>query len=333
MSSTTPTLQQEGPASPTREDEALVWLVRLRRPELSEQDTREFASWLGQHPDNPAASDRAAELWELTAALPSETGVSAATSRSSRPLRARHGFALAATVLLGAVGLSFVLSGDETFQTDEGEQLQVTLEDGSRVWLNTASEIASRVDAGGSRQVTLVRGEAFFDIAPDARHPFTIDSGDVRVVVLGTRFNVWNDGNQTRVDVESGQVQLDVRSSTGQRDTTRLQSGQSAEGDASGIHVSTASESRLDRWREGRLVYDNVSLGELVADLDRYVPGALALADDDLANLEVSAVLQLGDSDSGNQNDMLDALAAGLDLTWSDLPGDLKLITRKPLPN
>jgi transmembrane sensor len=114
------------------------------------------------------------------------------------------------------------------------------------------------------------------------------------------------------------------------RETTRVEAGQSAAGDAEGIQsLLSAKGNRLDRWRDGRIVYDDVPLGEVVSDLDRYIPGTLALADEDLAMLEVSAVLHLPDGTDADPNDLLDALTTSLDLSWSEVPGELKLISRK----
>ncbi|RZK69241.1 MAG: hypothetical protein EOO85_22760, partial [Pedobacter sp.] len=72
-----------------------------------------------------------------------------------------------------------------------GGQYQVVLSDGTRVWLNSAStlEYPSQFSKGPERKVVL-RGEAYFEVAKDIKHPFIVISGNQDIIVLGTHFNV-----------------------------------------------------------------------------------------------------------------------------------------------
>ena len=79
-----------------------------------------------------------------------------------------------------------------------GEQRTIQLEDGSRIILDTGSEVAVRF-TGGRRSVTLNNGQAMFDVEGDPARPFIVDAGDTRVTAIGTRFDVRRSGTGARV--------------------------------------------------------------------------------------------------------------------------------------
>src|SRR5690606_33439973 len=83
--------------------------------------------------------------------------------------------------------------------TPKGGQYQVTLPDGTNVWLNAASSLRypMRFD-GDSREVEL-EGEGYFEVVPDKRHRFIVHSKAHKVTVLGTRFNVNAYGNERTI--------------------------------------------------------------------------------------------------------------------------------------
>ncbi|WP_326991481.1 FecR domain-containing protein [Chitinophaga sp. 212800010-3] len=74
--------------------------------------------------------------------------------------------------------------------TPEGVRKKVLLEDGTQVWLNVGSHLSYPANIGSSHREVYLRGEAFFEVAQQAAHPFVIHTPDLNVQVLGTRFNV-----------------------------------------------------------------------------------------------------------------------------------------------
>lgn len=77
-----------------------------------------------------------------------------------------------------------------TLTTPRGREYLLTLSDGTRVWLNTESQLRYPVQFTGERRTVYLVGEAYFDVHPDASHPFTVISGPAEVTVLGTSFNL-----------------------------------------------------------------------------------------------------------------------------------------------
>lgn len=311
------------------DEQAIEWLARLRRPELTDEETEAFADWIAQGPEQQSAFDRMTSLWALTGGLRQESRVSGnvpslvqqRTIPQSLPRRWERWYAIAATVIFGVLTLSF-LENDQSHATKPGEQREITLEDGSRIWLNTDTTVVVDVQAGDDRELQILRGEVYFEIAPDVKHPFEIKTPTARIRVTGTAFNVYSSATDTRVDVASGTVEI-TSDRNGSSGTLTASEGDQVTADASGLH-RTGELTRLDAWRNGRIVYNDVTLGALLADLDRYLPGTISIADDSLADIAVSAHLRLEDEGA-----MLDALTRSLDLTSTRVPGDLILITKK----
>jgi len=97
-----------------------------------------------------------------------------------------------------------------TISTPYGGKYQVTLNDGTRVWLNAVSELTfPTAFAGATREVSL-KGEAYFEIAPNAAQPFVVKAGDSKVHVLGTHFNVmaYDEEDAVRTTLLEGAVRM-----------------------------------------------------------------------------------------------------------------------------
>jgi len=77
-----------------------------------------------------------------------------------------------------------------TLATPRGGQYQLTLPDGSRVWLNAASSIRYPTDFRGAERNVTVTGEAYFEVVKNTKMPFVVNAGATRTTVLGTHFNV-----------------------------------------------------------------------------------------------------------------------------------------------
>ena len=81
-------------------------------------------------------------------------------------------------------------TGYNTIQTPIGGKFQLTLADGSRVWLNSASSLRFPVYFSGDNRTVELKGEAYFEVAKTQNKKFTVRSGNQTVEVLGTHFNI-----------------------------------------------------------------------------------------------------------------------------------------------
>lgn len=192
---------------------------------------------------------------------------------------------IAATVWVAGGGLEN-LQAD--YVTAAGESRTVTLADGSRATLNTDTALAVTF-SDGERRLTLLRGEAFFDVAPDPARPFAVTAPGGQARALGTRFNLRLDGAGVVAAVEEGVVAATPAASPGAALT--LTAGQTA-------RIEPASARRLDgveaadetAWRRGQLVFFRAPLGEVAAALNRYHRGYIVILNDDLRAKPVTGV-------------------------------------------
>jgi transmembrane sensor len=185
--------------------------------------------------------------------------------------------------------------------TPHGRRLQQTLPDGSQLTLDAQSQADVAFDAS-RRAVQLVRGAAFFAVSTDAARPFVVDAGGVTVTVLGTRFGVELDpAGDVLVQVASGRVRV----ARGYRVLA------DALGAGQGLRVSPQGVARradgpAAPWREGRVHFDAVPLGEAIERLARYTAFDLR-ADARAAQLRVSGSVEVAEL-----SDWLQALPAAL---------------------
>ncbi|MBS7781111.1 FecR domain-containing protein, partial [Acidovorax sp. CCYZU-2555] len=175
--------------------------------------------------------------------------------------------------------------------TGPGEMRAVALPDGTRVTLNFDSRLAVRYYPR-RRNVELAGGEAFFQVAPDAHKPFTVDSGASQVRVVGTAFNLRSGPPQFVVKVLEGQVE--VRPDRRRADAPVLQLGAGAGVSvdaASGRHTAVpAAADAVGDWRNGQLVFAQTPLAEVAAELARYLGKPVRVEGARLAALPVSGM-------------------------------------------
>ncbi len=270
----------------TPRDQALDWFVRLQGPDVGPADRAAFAAWRQADPAHEAAWRRTQAMWdapELAAA------VRRLDPGPARPAVWRRAAAMAAALLVAALlawqfDLPLRLQADHIAAT--GEQPRLTLADGSRIVLDTASAVA--VDMGGAtRQVRLIRGAAYFDVTGDPGRPFEVTAGLARVRVVGTAFAVRYLGGRVTVTVRHGTVEVGG---------ARLTAGQeivAAAGVAGPVREANLTEALA--WVDGRLVFADRPLSEVVAELSRYHRGLMLVADDRLAGLRVTGNYRLAD--------------------------------------
>lgn len=173
----------------------------------------------------------------------------------------------------------------------------IELSDGSTVQLNAGSAIAFDITNDG-RQVQLLRGEAYFIVAPDPQRPFTVKAANGEVTALGTQFDVkLKDGGADVVVTEHAvQVQTSASSSAfSPLDTLRLDEGHSVSYDSrNGIGpVSMVDPELAASWRSGRLVFEDQPLEHVVRDIARHLPGKVMIASSDLAERRITGTFDL----------------------------------------
>ncbi len=157
-----------------------------------------------------------------------------------------------------------------TLTTPRGKDYHVTLSDGTQVWMNADSKLEFPEVFDGERRVVRLHGEAYFEVAKDASHPFEVQSDWFVTSVLGTEFNVRTYTRQeASVVLVNGKVALqDVRDSTKTLTLTPGQKAKLAESD--GFWVENVDVYGYSQWKDGYFYFDNVALEEILHELGRW---------------------------------------------------------------
>lgn len=287
------------------EQEASAWQARLTAEDLSAAQRAEFEAWRTQSPQHAQAYRKIARLWQVLDAplLADRQRRQAATRRAVR----RHALGWTSAASL-ALAVGFLVYPDylrhplADHRTHIGEQTSLTLDDGSRLYLNTDTALDVRYSAG-ERHIVLWHGEAEFEVAHDTLRPFRVQTGTTLTEALGTRFVVRYDGDAGAVTLLQGKVRT-----TSRRAATELRPGQRLAFDSAGLGLpQTVDVSTADAWRRGRLVMNFAPLGEVVAELNRYRRGRVQIMDAQLARHQINATIDLAHIDT-----WLDALSQTL---------------------
>jgi transmembrane sensor len=284
---------------PTDDDELLAeaveWRLRIDEAPHDAALHAELDAWLAGSEARRRAYADVERLTQVAEALPPGYEATAASQAARRaPARARRTWHAAVAVaaclaFLFLPTLQLWLAADHS--TGTAELRSIGLEDGSTVVLDAASAIAVRY-APARREVELLSGRAFFQVAAAVDRPFVVVADDVTVTVMGTAFDVDAAGDTVSVEVQSGTVE--VRSGPVGRPET-LMRGERLEIDRASGHAARSEVSVADiaAWRDRRLVVDRVPVAEVVGELGRHYHGVVIVRDAALAGRRVSGVFDL----------------------------------------
>ena len=243
-----------------------------------------------------------------------EPASAASEGRKARRSRSRSWLPLAAAaaIAFGAFGWWRAASSDTAVATTIGVTRALTLSDGSVVELNTDSAIVTKFTPT-ERRVQLTRGEAYFQVAKNPARPFIVEAAGVGVRAIGTAFNVRLRSEGVEVLVTEGKVHVAspepisaagpvARGAEGDKmpaapGVAELRAGErivvpSASAAAqpsaapAALEIATVPADEVQRrlaWQERRLEFSDTSLGEVVAEFNRYNRHKIFVTDPQLA--------------------------------------------------
>ncbi|MCG8505923.1 MAG: FecR family protein [Sphingomonadales bacterium] len=318
---------------PVRE-QAAEWLVAFDDGEIGLSEKRTFLDWLKQSPDHIKEFMQLSALHveltqnerlqssidELVAAAKSEViefepaseTAPARDDKESEPqahIVTRRWMGVAATLLIGILTAVWVGRGAQTghiYRTELGEQRSIALEDGSMITLNTLSEVRVTLTER-SRQVKLIAGEALFDVARDPARPFYVDAGPMRLTVVGTRFNVYRQSEQTVLTVVEGRVAVATTSvpPAGNADPSAESRLLANAGDQVAVAVDGSGVTRAEipaaeastAWTERKLVFEDRPLADVAEEFNRYNRLPIKVDDPELGSRRITGVFNAHDAE------------------------------------
>lgn len=164
-----------------------------------------------------------------------------------------------------------------TISTARGNQYQLVLEDGTRVWLNAASSLRFPVAFNNNFRTVELTGEGYFEVAKDKTKPFHVRIGETDIEVLGTHFNVnsYNDETAIKTTLFEGRVKVALRQ-PGQKNHRRRQEvvikpGQQAQTANNSISVKNNVDlEAVISWKNGLFLLDNTDLTAIMRQISRW---------------------------------------------------------------
>ncbi|MGH7105392.1 MAG: FecR family protein [Acetobacteraceae bacterium] len=294
--------------------EAAAWVVRLHGPYRSPELEEGFKQWLAAEPERARQFERVTDIWDASARVAIDGLPRVRTRWRGSPARA---WALAASVAAAAVAV-FYFSGlfrsGVEYRTGIGTLRVVQLRDGSRISLD--ADTAVRVAYGETeRRVRLESGQAYFQVRHNPGWPFVVVAGRHQITDIGTAFMVRYGSGRTAVTLLEGRVAVSSRSheSGGSaRVSPAAAPGLAAGGQPQAIILTAgqrltfaaAGPPQLDRprlddltaWLHREIMLNDTPLPRAIAQLNRYDPVRLVIADPQVARLRVSGIYHTGNN-------------------------------------
>ncbi|MNR90896.1 fec operon regulator FecR [compost metagenome] len=276
-------------------EQAAEWFAVLRSGVVSDEERQQWHAWLDLREEHRLAWQKVESI-SNGLSLPKAAPAAASAALSAAVLQRRR--SLKMLTLLAVTGVvGWGISRNNTVQTlvadlnadyrsAVGEVRNLTLADGSQIWLNTNSSLDQQYDEQ-TRRVKLRKGEVLIDTNPDTHipaRPFIVYSAEGSLRALGTRFSVRQLDGKTRLSVYEGRVAISPLDAT---DNTKIiESGQQADFNRKEVITVAAADPTQQAWSQGLLVADNMRLEEFIEELARYRSGYLG-CDPAIADLRV----------------------------------------------
>lgn len=288
-----------------KEENVIVLIHKRLLGTITADETAILETWIGRAPENLDFVEQTELVWELsqtkTTAFQPNTQV--ALGRFKQRLEAEKAptanvvsMASGRRRLIQIAGIAAAIAGvflvwnnfmvsETTWQsvtTLDGEQKEIKLDDGTIVWLNENSTLDYAAEFATNRKIKL-NGEAFFDVAKDAAHPFSIETKEAGLKVLGTSFNVrsYDEDAEMVVAVRTGKVQFQpLRSSQ----KWVLEAKDKIAFDISRkTYRKTVDETANEwSWQSQQLQFKKTKLKEVISSLERHYGFKISLSNIDL---------------------------------------------------
>lgn len=342
-------------------EKAGYWDARLRAPDCTDEERRQFAQWRDAAPAHRAAY---AQLQAIAFTLRQQKSNadlrairdSALTYANRRARRVTWAVAASVAVLTlcaliwaAMPRIDRDMSAGAYFSTGTAERATVNLQDGSIVELNSKSRIYVSYD-NEHRSVELLEGQALFEVAHDPSRPFVVSAGEREIVALGTAFDVYLDPGAMRVTLIEGKVAVKPQvvapnptlplitlenapasNAPASEDTFYLSPGQQlvasrARGErASSTSVREIDVTKVTSWRAGGIFLDDVALSEAVAEMNKHSAIQIAVEDPALESLRVNGMFR-----AGNQLGFAHALEEYFEISAERPSETLIVLKRRP---
>ena len=292
------------------DEQAAEWILRLHEEDFSDALRAQFECWKQQNPQHAAAALRMQEVINRLQSLreqsaPAKAALNAAFN-GRKPATQRKQI-LRALLIAGclAVPITLVMKSHYPEQwmadisTGPNDWKTQRLADNSTITLSGTTALNVHFD-GQERRIELLQGEVLVDVAHDNSRPFFVQTAQGSMRALGTRFVVKRQGDTTVLSMLQSRV---AAQSANEQQTLEVGAGSQALIRSDSVELSGAiSPASINQaWERHQLVVENQPLPQVLDEISRHRRGHLQFDRKSLADLRISAVLPLDDTDRALQ--------------------------------
>ncbi|UXM96445.1 FecR domain-containing protein [Bartonella sp. HY329] len=291
---------QEQRLTDTEIEQASAWFARMQAKNIDKNTKKAFNAWLNQNKNNQIAYDKTLALWE-DLALPATVLAKTGAYKPIKKAPAKFFFKWSAiSASLCCLFAALVLWFDNglierhfaQYSAAIGKFQNIELADGSHLYLDSDSAINTNF-SHETRQIELIRGRVWFDVARDENRPFIVKTADAQIEVLGTVFTAEKISNDVEVIVERGKVLV----KNNNNDQLVLEKNDAA-------HISNKNIQRMENidpdialsWRKGMIIVNQKPLRDVVNQISRYSKAKVIFADQSLGDLPVTGIFLTNDN-------------------------------------
>lgn len=296
------------------EDKIHQFIIRLFTDTISNEERRELDSWISENPENKKLFNDLKEIWLASGSAQNadQYHLDEAIHQFGRKIHAekrrrwKNVFYApivryaAVIVFLIALPFSFFLgsrsnsliNSQTVVSCANGDRTNITLPDGSEVWLNSGSELIFDNNFKKGVRQTYLKGEAYFSVKKDPKNPFVVNASGVNIEVLGTEFNLkaYPDEKDVSTTLVTGSLKI-----SGKNKQTIIKPSQklifNKETGSMGLVNLTDVSPDVD-WKNGRLVFMNESLESMKPKLERWFDVEIEFADEQVKHRCFSGTLE-----------------------------------------
>ncbi len=320
-------------------NETKYWelFIRQQANEIGPEDMAEFNSWkktnpeanllmeeVYRHTDDADENEFSAESdWhDLKAMIASES------DHKPTVVKIFPWIARVAAAILVVLGFTYIFYKQvqtdphirvlqTLISTDNSSIKQVVLPDSSVIWLNKGSEILYPEEFSSDARFVYLKGEAFFEVAPNSDWPFIIQAGNSKTTVIGTSFNLraYGGEDEIRLTVVTGKVAFTLPDD---REKVIVTPGNMASLNNTELTITTESNSDINflSWKTGQLIFNNQPLDELIASLQRHYSTKIRLGNSGMSECRFT-----GNFTDTSLSDVLNIITRSLGSSYSEHDG------------
>lgn len=181
-----------------------------------------------------------------------------------------------------------------TIKVPAGQRVEVTLSDGTHLWLNARSEFSYPVSFNGDKREVHLKGEAFFDVAKDKDKKFIVNTGRCEVEVLGTQFNVeaYNE-NDFSTALIRGSVKVTDKSQPDE--SVVLEPNNAVSFNNGKLTVTPITDFNPYSWKEGLITFKDINFKDLMKKLEKNYGICIVVDNHTLDNYACSGKFRISD--------------------------------------